>query len=745
MRIFINTFSLILLSLSLQAQVNPTPPKKEQILTKETSVVHESEMYKKAATTEAPKPKKEAHEMTEHGDTRIDNYYWMKLSDEQKNAKKPDAQTQEVLDYLNAENDYKAKLTDHLDGFEVKLFEEMKGRIKQTDMSVPYKKNGYFYITRFEEGKEYPIYSRKKGSLKAEEEIMLNVNELAKDYEYFNVSGRNVSPDNKILCYGEDTLSRRIYKLKFKSLVDGKMHEDVIENTTGYCVWANDNETLFYVRKDDALRPYKIFKHKLGTDPSTDKEVFHEADDTFNTYVSKTKSKKYIVIGSYATVSNEYYILDANDPDGEFKLFTPRERELEHSISHYNDKWYIITNKDKATNFKLMTCPLDKTTKDYWSDFIPHNPNVLLSYMEIFKDYYVLGERANGYTRLRVVRWDGTDSHEIDFGEEVCTVYSSTNPDFDQEALRVGFTSMTTPNSTYDYSVAEKKFTLLKEQEVLGDFDKNLYTSERMMAKAQDGSEVPISLVYKKGLALNANTPVLLYAYGSYGNSMDPYFSSARLSLLDRGFVYAMAHIRGGQEMGRNWYEDGKMLNKKNTFTDFIDCADHLISQGYTSSDKLFALGGSAGGLLMGAVLNMRPELWKGVIAAVPFVDVVTTMLDETIPLTTGEFDEWGNPKEKEYYDYIKSYSPYDNVKAVDYPAILVTTGYHDSQVQYWEPAKWVAKLREYKTDKNPLILHTNMGAGHGGKSGRYERLKEVALEYAFLLDLAGWQEPVEK
>jgi len=662
---------------------------------------------------EAPVAKKIDHEMTIHGDTRVDPYYWMKLSDEQKNAETADKETQAVLDFLNAENDYTNKATSHLEGFKDKLFEEIKGRIKQTDMSVPYKENGYYYVTRYEEGKEYPIYSRKKESLEANEEILLNVNEMAEPFDFYNIGGRTISPDNKILAYGEDTLSRRIYTLKFKSLTDGKAIEDVIENTTGYCVWGNDNKTIFYVRKDAALRPYKIFRHTLGTDPATDVEIFHEKDETFNAYVYKEKSKKYLIIGSGATVSNEYHILEADNPTGKFRVFTERERKLEHSISYYNGNWYVLTNKDGATNFKLMKTDEANTNQKHWKEFLPHRKDILLSGIDIFKDYMVLSERVEGNTAINVKPW----------------------------ILRLSFTSMTTPRSTYDYNMKSKDMEMLKQQEVIGDFEADNYTSEKIMVPARDGVKVPVSMVYRKGTEKGADTPLLLYAYGSYGSSMDPYFSSVRLSLLDRGFIFAIAHIRGGQEMGRQWYEDGKMLKKKNTFTDFVDCGQYLVDNNYTSKEKLFAEGGSAGGLLMGAVMNMRPDLWKGVIAAVPFVDVVTTMLDESIPLTTGEFDEWGNPKDKEYYDYIKSYSPYDNIEEKEYPTTLVTTGYHDSQVQYWEPAKWVAKLRDKKTGNNPLLLKTNMEAGHGGKSGRFQRLEEVAFEYAFFLDLAGWDE----
>lgn len=682
---------------------------------------------------------KEAKVLEIHGDKRIDNYYWMKLSDDQKNAEQADSQTQKVIQYLEAENDYTSKMTAHLDQFKDDLFEEMKGRIKQTDMSVPYFKNGYFYISKYEEGKEYPIYTRKKESLDNPEELLLDVNVLAEPYEYYNANGLSVSPNNKILAFGEDTLSRRIYKIRFLNLETGEYLEDEIENTTGSVTWANDNATVFYTRKDDALRSFKIFKHKIGTDASEDVEIYHEEDETFSCFVYKTKSQKYIVVGSYATVSNEYHVLDANNPDEELRMFSPRQRDLEYGISHFGDSWYILTNKDGARNFKVMKCSEGQTNSDNWKDFIEHDEEVLISGIEIFKNYLVVNMRKGGVTRIRVMPWaELSNAHEIQFDEESYMAYSSTNPEFDTDVLRIYYTSLTTPGSTYDYDMNSRALELKKQQEVLGDFDRNNYQSEWIKVKARDGVEVPVSLVYKKGFKKDGSSPLLLYGYGSYGASMDPYFSSVRLSLLDRGFVYAIAHIRGGQEMGRKWYDDGKMLNKKNTFTDFIDVGQYLVDSDYTQKDRMFCMGGSAGGLLIGAVINMAPDLWKGAISAVPFVDVVTTMLDETIPLTTGEFDEWGNPKDEKYYHYIKSYSPYDNVEAKEYPALLVTTGFHDSQVQYWEPAKWVAKLRELKTDDNPLLLHTEMGAGHGGKSGRFERLRETALEYAFLLDLAG-------
>lgn len=705
-----------------------------------TMIEKESILYEKAAKIGAPVPKKEEKILEIHGDKRIDDYYWMRLTDEQKNAKSPDEHTKAVVSYLEEENAYTDKVTSHLSTFKEELYEEIVGRIKQTDMSVPYFSNGYYYLSRYEEGNEYPIHSRKKGNLEAEEEIMLNVNTLAKNYEFYNVGGRSVSPNNEILAYGEDTLSRRIYTVKFKNLETGEYYTDVIENTTGGITWANDNKTVFYTRKDEALRSFKIFKHILGTDVSKDTEIYHEKDETFSTFVYKTKSKKYIIIGSYSTLSQEYRYLDADTPNGNFSIFQPRERKLEYSIDHKGDKWYVKTNKDAAKNFKLMLTDLDKTSKEHWVDFIAHREDVLLEDVDLFDNFFVLSERHNGITKLRVNDWAGKH-HFINFGEDAYMAYTTANPEFETDILRIGYTSLTTPNSTFDYNMNTKDKELLKQQEVVGSFDSKNYSSERIFASADDGTQVPISLVYRNGFKKDGSSPVLLYGYGSYGSSMDPYFSSVRLSLLDRGFVFAIAHIRGGEEMGRHWYEGGKLLNKKNTFTDFIACGKHLTEQKYANEDKLFAMGGSAGGLLMGAVYNMAPEMWKGLVSAVPFVDVITTMLDETIPLTTGEFDEWGNPKNLEYYNYIKSYSPYDNVESKEYPAMLVTTGYHDSQVQYWEPAKWVAKLRDKKTDGNPLLLKTNMEAGHGGKSGRFRRLEEAAFEYAFFLDLAGWDE----
>ncbi|MGQ1908315.1 S9 family peptidase [Marinifilum sp. RC60d5] len=684
----------------------------------------------KATMPKAPVAKKIPKELTIHNDTRIDNYYWL-------NQREDSA----VINYLTAENEYTDAIMQHTEDFQTKLFDEMVARIKKTDESVPVKLNGFYYYSRTEGDAEYPFYCRKKESLKADEQIMLNVPKMAKGYSYFSIGNYSVCENNKILAYSEDTLSRRKYTIKFKSLIDNKVYSDEIGNTTGGITWANDNKTIFYtVKHPETLLPYRVYKHVLGTSADKDELVYEEKDNTFYTFCYKTKSKKYIMIGVSSTVSTEYRYIDASKPNSKFKVFQARERDLEYEIDHFKDHFYIRTNY-LAKNFRLMKTPVNKTDKNNWVEMIPNREDVFLSNFEIFQNYLVVGERKNGLNQLRIRNWKTDEEHYLDFGEETYDAWISANPEFETNILRYGYTSLTTPSSTIDYDMISKEKTLLKQQEVLGDFNKENYESKRLWAIAKDGTKVPISLVYRKDKFKKGTNPLWLSAYGSYGSNSDVYFSSVRLSLLDRGFVVATAHVRGGQEMGRYWYEDGKLLKKKNTFTDFNSCAEYLITEGYASKDKVFAWGGSAGGLLMGAIVNMKPELYKGVIAAVPFVDVVTTMLDESIPLTTGEFDEWGNPKNKEYYDYMLSYSPYDNVKAQDYPALLVTTGLHDSQVQYWEPAKWVAKLRDMKTDHNRLLLKTNMDFGHGGASGRFERLHEVALEYAFVMDLVGINE----
>ena len=660
-------------------------------------------------------------------DIRIDNYFWLN-----------DRENPEVIDYLNKENEYYQEMTAHTNNFQKELFEEMKSRIKEDDQSVPYLYNGYYYITRFETGSDYPIYSRKKGSLSANEEIMFNCNELAKGHKYFKLGGLSVSSDNQYIAFSVDTVGRRIYTVQIKNLVTGELFNDKIENTTGDSTWANDNLTLFYTRQDEqTLRSDKVFKHKLNSDSVNDSLVYFEKDDTYSVEVTKEKSKKYIVISSSSTMTTEFRTLLADQPDGNFKVFQKRVRGLEYDIAHFGDHFYVLTNKDDATNFKLMKTPELATAKENWVDFIAHREDVLIEDIDIFSHFLVITERFNGLNTIRIMPWSGEGAYYLPFESETYTAYTSTNVDFDTDILRYGYQSMATPASIIDFNMKTKEKEVMKEQQVLGNkFDKNNYIEERVWATAQDGTKVPISMVYRKELKKDGSNPLLQYAYGSYGYSMDATFSSTRLSLLDRGFIFAIAHIRGGEDLGRQWYEDGKLLNKKNTFTDFIECSNYLIDEKYTSPSHLYAEGGSAGGLLMGVIANMAPELYNGIIAQVPFVDVVTTMLDDTIPLTTGEYDEWGNPNIKKYYNYIKTYSPYDNVKAQDYPSMYVSTGLHDSQVQYWEPANWVAKLRVFKTDSKVIYLDTNMNAGHGGASGRFEALKELAKEFSFLLDL---------
>ncbi len=661
------------------------------------------------------------------GDTRIDNYYWLN-----------DRENPEVIDYLNKENAYYQKMTAHTKGFQKKLFEEMKARIKEDDESVPYLYNGYYYITRFETGKNYPIYSRKKGSLTSKEEILFDCNKLARGQAYFQLGGMSISPDNKLAVFSIDTVGRRIFDIRVKDLETGKILSDIIEKVSGSAVWANDNETIFYTSQDEVtLRSDKIFKHKLGTNQTEDVLVYFEKDETFNVEVAKSKSRKYLAIESSSTLTTEYQILEADNPDGKFRIFQKRVRGLEYSINHYDDSFYIITNADKATNFKLMKTLETATSKENWKEVIPHREDVLLEDIEIFKDFLVVDERTNGLNKIRIIPWGGEGEYYLPFESETYTAYTSTNVDFDTDILRYSYQSMKTPSSVIDFNMKTKIKEIKKEQQVLGGkFDKNNYTEERIWAKAKDGTKIPISMVYRNGLKKEGKNPLLLYAYGSYGHSMGATFSSTRLTLLDRGFVFAIAHIRGGEDLGRQWYEDGKLLKKKNTFTDFIDCSKFVIEQKYTSPEHLYAEGGSAGGLLMGVVANLAPELYNGIIAQVPFVDVITTMLDESIPLTTGEYDEWGNPNVKKYYNYIASYSPYDNIKKQKYPNMYVSTGLHDSQVQYWEPAKWVAKLRSINNNDSVLFLDTNMKAGHGGASGRFEAIKELAKEYSFLLDL---------
>ncbi|WP_295200428.1 S9 family peptidase [uncultured Chryseobacterium sp.] len=673
----------------------------------------------------APQAKKIEKTLEIHGDQRMDPYFWL---NERENP--------EVIRYLEEENSYADFIMKDTEELQEELFEEMKSRYKKDDESLPYFFNGYWYIVRYEEGKEYPIFCRKQHSLDQPEEIIVDVNILAEGENFFEVGSVAVSPDNRLASFSADNIGRRIYTINFKNLETGEILPDKIPNTTGKAVWANDNRHVFYIRKDTNLRAFQVYRHQLGTDPSEDVLIFHEEDDTFDVNVFKTKSLKYIFIASSSTISDEHRFIPSDDVFADWTVIQPRIDDLEYSVEHYEDEFYIITNADDATNFKIVKTTITQCSMEHWVDVIPHRENVLLEGFEIFRDYLVLEEREQGLLQIRIINEKTGESYYLPFSDPTYTAYIGINLEFDTDILRYGYTSLTQPGSTYEYNMKEKTTQLLKQQEVLGaKFSPENYISERVWADSRDGkTKIPVSLVYHNDTAKSADTPLLLYGYGSYGHTVDASFSNVRLSLLDRGFIYAIAHIRGGEYLGREWYEEGKMLYKKNTFFDFIDAGKFLIRENYTSSKHLYAMGGSAGGLLMGAVVNFDPQLFNGIVAQVPFVDVVTTMLDETIPLTTGEYDEWGNPNDREYYDYIKSYSPYDNVEAKDYPHMLITTGLHDSQVQYWEPAKWVARLRELKTDDHMLIFKTDMSAGHGGASGRFESLKEDALEYAFLL-----------
>ncbi len=688
--------------------------------------------YKWPDSVAAPVAEKKAKELIAHGDTRIDNYYWM--NDYFK--KGPDST--KVVDYLKAENAYYDTLMSGTKAFQEALYNEMKARIKEKDESVPTFKNGYFYYSRVVEGKDYFVYCRKKGTLEAAEEVLLDVNAMAEGHNYFSATGFDVSMDNKLLAYGLDLLSRRQYNIYVKNLETGEIYKDKIPNSEGDPVWANDNQTFFYTSKNPVtLLSEKIKRHKLGTDAATDKTVYEEKDVTNYIGVGKTKSDKFILITSQATLSTEVRWLDAGKPEGAFTVFQPRMKEVLYSVDHAVDKFYIRTNL-QAKNFRIMTSAENKTDSAAWKELIAHDDKVLIQGFDLFKNFLAISERKDGLTQIHILNTKDNSSHYLAFDEAAYVANLSYSPDYNTDVMRYNYTSLTTPNSVYDYNMITKDKKLMKQQEVVGGYNIKDYETERVFATAKDGTKIPISIVYKKGYTKDGQAPLMLYGYGSYGASMEASFSSVRLSLLNRGFAYAIAHIRGGQEMGRYWYEDGKLLKKINTFTDFIDCAEFLLAGKYTSKEHLYTSGGSAGGLLMGAVVNMRPDLWHGVVAGVPFVDVITTMSDASIPLTTNEYDEWGNPANKESYMYMKSYSPYDNVEKKAYPNMLVTTGLHDSQVQYFEPAKWVAKLREMKTDNNKLLLYTNMEAGHGGASGRFKALKDRAREYAFLFALEG-------
>jgi oligopeptidase B len=674
-----------------------------------------------------PQVAKKPKPMEIHKDVRVDDYYWL---NEKENP--------EVIQYLNDENTYFNDLTKGTAELQEELFQEMKSRLKEDDASVPVKKNGYFYYSRYEEGGQYPIHCRKKGSLENEEEIVFNVNEMAKDFSYYSLSSYQFSPNNRFVAYSVDTVSRRKYTIHIKDIETGELFSEKIENTSGPVVWANDNKTFFYTHKDpDDLRESKIRKHTLDSSAKEDIEIYYEADDIFNCYVSKSKSGKYIFINSYSTLTTENQYLNADTPHEDFTIFQKRTKGLEYHVKHSLGQFIILTNKDKASNYKIMTCSDDSTSKENWQTFIDHNKDTFIDDFIGTKNFIAIEERSNGLKKIRIVDLNKSTDFYINFDEETYDVSLSGNASFETETIRYNYNSFTTPNSVIDFDIKTKAKTIKKEQEVLGGkFKKENYLSKRVWATARDGKKVPISMVYHKDTVISKDTPFLLYAYGSYGITIPDYFSSVRLSLLDRGFVYATTHIRGSQYLGKEWYEDGKFFKKMNTFTDFIDSAKYLIENKYTSPEHLYAQGGSAGGLLMGAIVNLDSKLFNGVHAAVPFVDVMTTMLDDTLPLTTGEYEEWGNPNEKEAYEYMLSYSPYDNVTKKDYPNMLVTTGLHDSQVQYFEPAKWVAKLRDFKTDNNLLLLQTDMEVGHGGASGRFDGLKDKARDYSFFIGL---------
>ena len=673
-------------------------------------------------------PEKKPFEMELHGDVRVDNYYWLR-----------ERENPEVIAYLNAENAYTEKMMEPMKGMQTILFDEIRSRMKEDEESAPYKRGDYYYYYRYVEGSEYPIYARKKGSLDADEQILLDVNQLAGDAEYFQVSGFKVSPDDRIAAYGVDTRGRRFYDLHFLDLDTGEELPDVVRSVTNNFQWANDNETILYARQDpETLRAYQIYRHKLGE--QDDALVYEEEDETNYLSVGKSLSGRFFYLASEQTLSTEVRYLSADWPADVPTVFLPRQSDHEYRLTDGGDRFFVLSN-DGAKNFRLLEAPLDDRSKDAWTEVVAHRDDALIEDFEVFKNFLVLTLTENGLTQVEVIERATGKAFRMEFGEEIYTAYASSNREFDTQWFRYVYESMTTPESTYDFNMLDKEHRLIKERAVLGGFDRDNYETHRLFATARDGTQIPISIVYRKGMDKNGQNPLFQYGYGSYGISMEPWFSSNILSLLDRGFIYAMAHIRGGSEMGREWYYDGRQLNKKNTFTDFIDVSKFLIEEGYTSPEHLYAQGGSAGGLLMGAIINMAPELYNGISTRVPFVDVITTMLDEDIPLTAGEWDEWGNPAEKEFYDYMKSYSPYDNIQEMDYPNMLVTTGLHDSQVQYWEPAKWVAKLRELKTDDNLLLLKTDMSAGHSGKTGRFHRIEDTTLYFSFFLALEGIKE----
>ena len=707
---------------------------KPAAISESNTATEQANMTTSNTVSEPPRAQKIDHFMSIHGDERNDEYYWLRDDTRQNKA---------VLDYLNAENEFTAGQLSHTTELQEQLFEEMTARLEPNVESIPVFDNGYWYWSKYEEGKDYPIYIRQKGSLEAPQEVLLDENKRAEGHEFYSLAAMKISTNDQLMAIAEDIISRRQYKIRIMDLNSGEFYPEVIENTSGQIVWANDNKTLFYVRKHPTtLLPYQVYRHELGTSPDQDQLIYEEKDTTFYTGIFKTRSDNLIGIGVSSTMSSEYRFVSADKPSDAFDVFLPREADHSYSVDHIGDYFYVKSDYE-ALNERIWQVADDKVgTKDHWQELVGHRDDTLIQSFELFNDYMVVNERLNGVEKLRIRNYAGELLDEVGFNDAAYDVWFSNNPDPDSRVFRYGYSSMNTPDSVYEYHVDQKASELKKQDKVIGDFNPDQYKSERIMVDARDGQKIPVSIVYRKDRFKKDGTNALLnYAYGSYGSTVDPYFSISRLSLLDRGMVYAISHIRGSKMLGRAWYEDGKKLTKMNTFTDFNDATKALVKRGYGNSKKVYAVGGSAGGLLMGSVINMEPELYHGVIAAVPFVDVVTTMLDESIPLTTGEFDEWGNPKDKAYYDYMLAYSPYDQVKAQNYPHLLVTTGLHDSQVQYWEPAKWVAKLRDMKTDNNRLLLDTDMEVGHGGKSGRYKSYLDRAKQYAFLLDLANAEE----
>lgn len=672
-----------------------------------------------------PRALKNKYKHRLHDDDRIDNYFWLKERD-----------NPEVIKYLNQENNYYKKMTKNQKGFEDKLFDEMKLRINRDEVSVPYFYNGYWYLTKFKKGQEYPIYLRKKLNLKAKEEVLFDCNIMSKDYKYFDLGSISISPNNKMAAFSVDTVSRRLYSIMVKDLETGRIFDFELKGTSGSCVWSNDSKYIFYSTKNiETLRSESIKRFDLEN--SSQKNIYEEVDLTFSVNVSKSKSNEFIFINSYSTLTTETRFLNSKDPLGEFKIFQRRIKNLEYYVFHFNDFFYLLTNSDNSFNFKIVKTPIDNTEKENWITFFQHKKKSLIEDFDVFKKYYVLTFRTRGLNSLNIFKWNNNERYSLPINNKTYTLSTSSNLDFNTHKLRYNYSSLTEPFSVREINMKTKKNKILKEQKIYGgSFNKNNYISKRIWATGHDNVKIPISIVFNKKYKLSSKTPLLIYGYGSYGHTIDPNFSSLRLSLLDRGFAFAIAHVRGSEYLGRKWYEEGKLLKKRNTFYDFISCSEYLIEINYTSKKHLYAYGGSAGGLLMGAVVNMRPDLYNGVILAVPFVDVVTTMLDKDIPLTTSEYDEWGDPNNKEFYNYIKSYSPYDNLRNKRYPNIFVTSGFYDSQVQYWEPTKWVAKLREMEKNDSLLLYNINMSTGHSGSSGRFDFLKEKAKEYSFLLSL---------